>query len=249
MARFLLYSLFGMFFFALAAAGSWFLLQNRANEKAEETKVEVTPDGMTVAQTASPAESADPLPVAVRGRPMSAEEAFRYGAAFRNQQEALKTREQALKDDQMKVKLMQDDLKVQQRELEGLLSQIRELLKNGEELVATIQQDKNQLELDRQAAQSNLDELKQAELAYDKSEQTNVKQLSRWFQSMPPESAAEYLRELSNDGKMDSALELLSNIEERDAAKILVAMQDPTLVAQLTEKFRGLKRPEKPQRR
>ncbi|MGB6044898.1 MAG: hypothetical protein WBF93_17215 [Pirellulales bacterium] len=249
MAKFLLFTLFGLFSFALAAAGSWIFVQQRAEQDAKAAEVAAATAEPTVAPNSSALESANSLPVVLRGRPMSAEEAFRYGAAFRSQQETLKKREQALKGDEVKVKLMKDDLKVQQRELEGLLSQVRELLKNGEALAAKVAQDQNQLEQDRQAAQSNLDQLKQAELANDRSEQLNVKQVSGWFQSMPAENAAEYLRELSNDGKLDSALELLSNIEERDAAKILVAMKDPALVAQLTETFRGLKRPEKQPRR
>ena len=65
---------------------------------------------------------------------------------------------------------------------------------------------------------------------------------------MPPERAAEYLQELSNDGKLGSAVELLGHIEERDAAKILAQVPDATLVVQITEAFKELKRPPKKKR-
>ncbi len=67
--------------------------------------------------------------------------------------------------------------------------------------------------------------------------------MSEWVEGMSPEKAAEYLRELSNDGKMETAIRVLSNLDGRKASKILDAMSDPKLVVQLTERFKELDHP------
>ena len=53
--------------------------------------------------------------------------------------------------------------------------------------------------------------------------------------SMSDTAAAEYLRSLSNDGKLELAGQVLHHIEPRNAAKILGALQDPALMVQLTD--------------
>ena len=68
-------------------------------------------------------------------------------------------------------------------------------------------------------------------------------------EGMSPENAAEMLREMSNDGKIDMASQLLRNIEERKASKILDAINDPTLGVQLLEKYKKLTRPPKKTRK
>lgn len=253
MAKMLLYMLFGGCLFLLATAGSWLLLQSKMDEVAER---QANADGDTPAPHARPPGPAPVkdtgavnMPVPIRGKPMTAEEIFRFGATVRNQQEALTRREEAVVKQQARLNLVQDDLDAEQRELEGLFSQIRESLENGERLLTTIQQRRAELDAEKQAAQKELDQFKKTQTEYANLEVDNIKQISRWFQSMPAENAAEYLRELSNDGNIASAIQLLGNIEERDAAKILVAMGDPALVVQLTERFKGLKRPAKKQRK
>jgi flagellar motility protein MotE (MotC chaperone) len=50
---------------------------------------------------------------------------------------------------------------------------------------------------------------------------------------------------MAHDGEdqTEIAVQILRNLEEREAAKILSAIEDPKLVQLLIEKFRNLKRP------
>jgi hypothetical protein len=68
--------------------------------------------------------------------------------------------------------------------------------------------------------------------------------MSKWLSSMAPEVAAQLVRELANNGQLDTVVQMLSNLNEREASKILEAVGDVGLISELTEKFRVLKRPE-----
>ena len=173
----------------------------------------------------------------------------RYSVTIRQQQDVLKKREKSIDKQRSQLKLVHDDIRGQQRELEGVYAQIKESLIAGEALLSKILGAKQSLDKERQDAEKTVADFKKARTEVVEKEQVNVKQISRWFQSMPPENAAAYLRELANDGKISSAIQLLGNISEREVAKILVAMDDPTLVVQMTEQFKGLERPDKKQRR
>ncbi|MDB4731923.1 hypothetical protein OAF74_03700 [bacterium] len=65
---------------------------------------------------------------------------------------------------------------------------------------------------------------------------------------MDEKKAAEVLREMSNDGKMSVAVEILSHLEEREAAQILSELDDAKLVQDLVTEFRNLKSPQQTSR-
>ncbi len=182
------------------------------------------------------------LPVPVRGAPLSAEELFRFGAMYRQQQEALAQREQEIEQRQARLKLIENDLAGSRKEIDGLQALVQESVQRADQLLKDLEQQRQQFEQEKKDAESTMESLRTQDDEANAAEATNVRKISSWFQSMPPEKAAEYLRELSNDGNTDSAVKLLENIEERNAAKILAAMEDPTLVVELTEAFRNSKR-------
>ena len=64
------------------------------------------------------------------------------------------------------------------------------------------------------------------------------------MQGLSPEKAAGVLKEFANNGKIDTAVEILSKLEDRNAAGILEAMDDEKLVSEIVEKFLLVKRPE-----
>ncbi|HVJ87960.1 MAG TPA: hypothetical protein VM452_20015, partial [Caulifigura sp.] len=76
----------------------------------------------------------------------------------------------------------------------------------------------------------------------DVAQRDNVKKMSAWFQGMEPEKAAGLLKGLANEGKMELAVQLLANFEEREASKVLAAIDDTTLTVELAEAFRTFKR-------
>ena len=192
--------------------------------------------------------SAADMPIPVRDTPLSPEELFRFGETFRKQKDALAQREEDIKHQQARLKLALDDLQGSRQEFDGLRAQVRDAMAQGESLLRRLEAERSDFEMRQQQATAT-DNKTTASAPSQVDETANLKKISGWLQSMQTDKAADLLRNLSNDGNMDSAVKLLSNLEERNAAKILSAMMasgepsDTTLVAQLTEAFREHQRP------
>jgi flagellar motility protein MotE (MotC chaperone) len=194
--------------------------------------------------TSAPAESAD-LPVAARPKPMSVEEIIRYGKGIKQRGEHLDKRESQLAEQESQLRLVLADVQGEQKEIDGLRTQIRDQIGTVETLLGQLDVKRAQQseELKRTAEQTKLLEEQQQDV--DSLQRDNIKRMSAWFQNMEPAKAATFLKELSNDGKTDMAVQLLSNFEEREASKILAELDDPTLMVELVESFKKLKRAEK----
>ena len=61
------------------------------------------------------------------------------------------------------------------------------------------------------------------------------------YQQMTPEGLAEVVQDLARDDRTESAVSVMSVLEDRKAARVLalVAEPQPTLAASLTEQLRG----------
>lgn len=183
--------------------------------------------------------------VAVRPKAMSVEEILRYGMALKKREELMKQREHAASEQESQIKLVYADIQGEQKEIEGLRLQIKEQLAAADRKLADLEQNRIRLETERQ---QHADAVKKSASGDEASplQQENIKRMSAWFQSMEPTKAAEFLKDLCNDGKLDMAVQLLANFEEREAAKVLSAFpeEDRALVTQITDAFRNYKRPE-----
>ncbi len=238
--------------FGLSAAGSIMLAKQQ--QEAKDAESEGTDGDVSIAQSegleqtetadANSPEAMD-LPLPVKARPVSPEEIYRYGVIFQKREEGIRQREEALEKERLRMKLVFEDVRTEQRELEGMEEQIRGKIAEAGQLLQKIGQKQQDLTREQEQAKKELDQFKENQTEYQTAELENIKQLSKWFQAMQPDKAAEYLKELSNDGRMDTAVQILGNFEEREASKILSALDDAALVVQLAEKFKGLKRPEK----
>ena len=194
--------------------------------------------------TSAPAESSD-LPVAARPKPMSVEEIIRYGKGIKQRAEHLDKRESLLAEQESQLRLVLADVQGEQKEIDGLRTQIRDQIGTVETLLEQLDVKRTQQseEQKRTAEQAKLLEDQQQDV--DSLQRDNIKRMSAWFQNMEPAKAANFLKELSNDGKTDMAVQLLSNFEEREASKVLAELDDPGLMVELIESFKKLKRDEK----
>ncbi len=210
----------------------------------EETDLASIVPGDPTAEFKTP-EGADVtvLPVPVRGERLSVEELFRFGAMYREQQQLLLRREDELQRRQSRLKLIRDDVDGSRREFDGLRAQVDDTATRVKKAFSDLETEQQDFDQEKVSAESELQKLEEARNDANEEETVNLRRISSWFQSMPAEKAAEYIRELSNEGKMESAVKLLGNIEERTVAKILSAMDDAALVVELTEAFRRAKRP------
>jgi flagellar motility protein MotE (MotC chaperone) len=260
MSKIILFGVFGLATFGIAAAASWWLQAGQTSETVAESQP-------ADAQHEPPAHGADEagsvpageLPVAIRPKPLSVEEIYRLGENLRKREETLKARAEELDAERAHMKLAMEDIRREQQEFESLQTKVQGLIATAEQLVAELgakrqqaaeeqkkaEQDLKAIKEAQTKAEQDLKTLKEAQGATNETERENIKRMAAWFQQMEPETAAEYLRELANDGGLDTAAQLLSDLEERDAAEILTAMSDAKLVIQLTEHFKDLKRPKK----
>lgn len=253
MPKLILYAGFGAILFAIAAGASWYLQQKLASEP-EVNPPSTAPGtlaGQPPARAAAAAADADAgsshsadqaLPIAIRPRSVSPEEILRYSNNLGSREKALQAREEAFLKDQTQLTLVMEDIRRERRELEALQTQVQGRIATVERLLAELTAKRQEADAERRKVEQELKTMKESQTEYKQSEKDNLKRLSEIFQNMDPEKAAGHLRALSNEGNLEMAVQLLGNFEEREAAKILEAVNDPTLITQLMDKFRGLKR-------
>jgi flagellar motility protein MotE (MotC chaperone) len=137
------------------------------------------------------------------------------------------------------------DIEGERREIDGLRNQVADQLKHAELLIEKLNELRTRFLEEKQTAASTLQQMKHERIAIDQEHMDNTKRLSQWIQGMDPEKAATVLTTMANDGdeQLEIAVQILRNLEEREAAKILSAIEDPKLVQLLIERFRHLQKP------
>lgn len=238
------YLFFAILAFLLAAAGSWYYLNYQSEMlKQEQEETEATEE--PVAQ--EPEDYSSELPIPVTGRPLSAEEIFRFSETIRTRQEALAQREAALEQKELRLKLVHDDIEAEQRELDGMLAQLRDAMDAADQVLAQIQQERSALD----AQKAELKQETQGDAAAQANQAdtaANLKKFAPLLAGMTPDKAAEMLTQLMNDGDLKTAAQLLRTVEERNASKILEAM-DKAIVSDLFEAWKNAPAAGKPTRR
>jgi hypothetical protein len=202
--------------------------------------------GHATAAAPTPKEPAPDMGVVARPRAMSVEEILRYGMGLKKREEFMKQREATVSQQEAQMKLIQGDIQGEQREIEGLRTQVKEQLALADKRVVELQQVHQKIVDERAKAEAEAQKTPMPGAEVNDSQRDNLKRMSAIFQSMEPTKAANFLKDLANDGKLDMAVELLANFEEREAAKVLSAFneEDKALVTDITEAFKNYKRPE-----
>ena len=228
----------------LIAAGACAFVSMQMN-KPIENEVQVAPDDEATQQRARPVDPGiDPdtdLPVAVRPKPSSPEGIFRIVTQFKQREDSLKAREQTLADKENRLKLLMRDIRTEQSAIDGLKSQVEQRIQTAESLLTKLNSEREEWKNDQTRQQAELQKFETAQATMDDSESRNIKKWSGILQGVEATKAAEYLKEMANDGKLPLAVQILSNFEARDASKILSEIGDASLVVQFTEEFRRLK--------
>jgi hypothetical protein len=232
---------FAGFMFGISAAGSWWMATHSPHS-AEEAAA--TDDAASTGDSALHAVTGE-LPVAVRPKIISPEELLRNAMSLRTREAALQQQELAAQQRLARLELIEADIQGEQTEVEGLNAQVKAQIEAANVLLAQIAQERAAMEQQRLESEAKLKEFQDAQTKMDAAEAQNIKRMSAWIQGMEAETAASFLRELANDGKMDVAVQILANFEEREASKVLGAIGDSTLMIELADRFRTLQQPEK----
>ena len=238
-----LISMFAILLFTLGAAGSWFYL----NMEQADTEVDAAGRAAATPTTAqaSPIPQLDsfgdaPLPAIVRGPELDPEELYRIETATNAKRKQLREYEDRLREQKVRIKAADVDTKAAQREVDGAARQVRDMMDAAEKMMLEVRTAMDELKKESEEIQRQKDELKtlQEEVGADAS--ANVRAFAEFMQSMPAAAAAETIKTMANDGKMDFAVQLLRNIETRNASKILEEIRDPELISEIAERYRDL---------
>jgi hypothetical protein len=226
-----------LIFFAGAAALSWFTLSEPEKavnaDTAGQGKSKMTPNQPAAANTNAGV-------VGIHSRPANPEQLFRMGVLLREQQQGLIRQKESLQEQEGRLKLVYQDIDNHQRQLAGMYAELRDGVATGETLLEQLRDERAQLEAARQQAETRQQDSPSAEL--DATTAANIKQMSRWIQSMESTQAAKILGAMANNGQTDLVVRLLSNIEDRNVSKILDAMGDTPLVGELLMRMKELVR-------
>ena len=239
-----LISMFAILLFTLGAAASWFYVQMVADRPSDESMI-IAP-AMTNGSEADPIPKLDMLgnggilPAVIRGPDLSAEEMFRLSTATKAKREQLQQYEERLREHKLRIKAADADTKSAQREVEGTLQQVRSLMDAIETLLAETKLSIGELQKERVETNRKADDLKKLETEAGAGVEADEKNFAEILQGMAPAEAAETIKEIANNGRMDFAIRLLKKMEERIASKILAEIGDPQLVAEIASRFTDL---------
>jgi hypothetical protein len=182
------------------------------------------------------------LPSSIRPRPVSVEELLRYSLGLKSREAAIDGKEKGLERRQAQVSIALTDIQGEQHELDGLRRQVKDQITAVDNLLAKLAEERQTFQAEKTKAEEEMKKYDNVKKDDDVAERENVKRMSAWFQGMEPEKAAGVLKSLANEGKMELAVQLLANFEEREASKVLAAIDDATLTVELAEAFRTFKR-------
>lgn len=248
---------FGIVVCAMSAGGSWFA---RSRQHAATEPVEGEAAHEFVASEEKPAVAPPPegehghaahdategLPVVVRPRMLTPDDIIRNAMSLKSTEQKLAERERAAQQHEYRLGLVQNDIEQEQTAINSLAGQAKEQIESANRLLARILDEKSQLDAERQRNDAEIKQFQDAQTKIDASEEQNLKKLSTLVQGLDAPTAATLIKTMADNGKMDVAVRLLANFEEREASKVLSALADkPELMAELAEKFRTLQRPTK----
>ncbi|MCA9173333.1 MAG: hypothetical protein KDB14_02475 [Planctomycetales bacterium] len=184
------------------------------------------------------------LPTAVVGRPMSSDDVFRITASLRARERDLKRREDSLEQREGRLKMIEEDLRGQRREVDGLMQELQDTLERTTDTLQKVKTERQELQQEQAKAATDLKKAQQLQEAQNANQLQNIKKVSEWIEKVPEDVGAMYLKELVDAGNMDMAVKVLANIEQRNAAKFLAAMEKP-LMREITTAFLDYQRPTK----
>lgn len=176
----------------------------------------------------------------------SAESLAQLAASLRQKEELIHAKEQKLVTRQGQLNLIFNDMKTEQKAIEDLRKEIA-----SEMALLTTKMDeleRKATDLDRKKTKlsEHASEVKKAVFEVDAVEQNRIKQIGAMYNSMDAEVAAEVFQQMADSGKLDTAVKILANMQDRQAARVLAAIPDRATVVLMVEKLKGLKKTTSP---
>lgn len=234
--------------FAATATAAWWVksTQNAAVQSSETESAETS--NLEFNRTSQESNSPESLlervaDIDANPQPISVEELVRLGMNLKQREQKLEKQEEDLRQQSIHQQIAFAEIQAETKAIDELRSSVRGELDKAESLVSRLIQARQAVIDEKATAKAKLAEVQNVLTEVDGQHLENTKKLAQWIQSMDAEKAAEVLREMSNDGKMEIAVQILAHLGEREAAKILSELNDAKLVQDLVTEFRNLKSP------
>ncbi len=265
MKKLMMIGIYGLLILGVSAGGTWYLRQqDKAKEQVDKDTLDPLPESASdltapvdVTQPLPPPKDQE-LPVAVRPGEMSVEEIVKYGLGLKDREAAIRKREESLRRTETQHRMVLADIAGEQREIEGLVAQAKDQRMAAEQFLAQstkerarsesilkeVEERKQKMELERQKSGTKPSADPGSNMEVNR--ESNVKEMVAVVEGMDPDSASAMIKNFSNSGKMELAVEVLAKMEERKASAILSALtenKEEKLSSELLEKFLELKKP------
>jgi flagellar motility protein MotE (MotC chaperone) len=246
MKRILIYGLAGTMLFAASATISLWTQQQmlpKADADAAHATKSTKEGGAKAAHEAPKTDSAEELrPVVRPSGPPSPEDTARLANSLRDRLKVVREREEQVGSRQKQLELIYQDIRGERNVLDELRKQVADEMKALNDKLVSMDRKAGDFEQQRQSMAKSMAEIKKGQIDLDGSERKNIDRIATTFDSMAPEAAARILQQMSDNGQLNTAVKLLGQMKERQAAKVLAELTDASLAAQMLEKMRGLKR-------
>ena len=239
--------------FGLSAGGSWMWRQHSKPHEEEEAGLEsliaTKPENMSKSKEGPVAGHVAAAPQRSAVRPpytAGADEAVQLASNLRERLATVKERELQLAARQKQLQLIYNDIRSERSAVDELRKQVGEELKAVKEKMDAAERKKVEIEQQKQELTDKGTQMQKSVMEIEENERRNIDKMAKMYQGMEPESAARVLQQMADTGKMETAVKVLGQMQERQAAKVLSVLPE-ALAAQLLEKMKGLKRTTSPE--
>ncbi len=246
MKKLIVVGVVGAIVFAASFIGSSFLLQQNEAKNADTEQDETSETDMKMAKADSKKKSGkqDPmsskdLPAPFKPKSLSEDSLLKMVESIQKREAAVLRKEKEILDRESRHRFILNDIQREKREYEAVSAEVQAKIDQAKRILQTVEQKKKEILLESQKIKEMQGEIEKNATPRSIAEQNNIKKIAEWIQSMPADDAAKTFKRYADDGKMVMAAKILRQIEERTAAKILSAMNDPVLVTQILDEFKN----------
>lgn len=237
----------GLVFFGASYAASTVLLQKKPEEEVVDENATAEAE---VSDDVKPAEFKHDKGGANKGKGMPSpfkpptlteDSMLRMMESIQQREASLKQRKSELLERETRQQMILADINRQKREYEAIAEKVQTRIAEANKLLQLVNQRKAEIEKERNKIEVLQKDIENKTGPAAVSLKKNVKKIADYLAGMPSENAAKTLKAYADGGNLKFAASILSKIEERTAAKILTALEDPILVTQLLDEIKNAK--------
>ena len=245
MSRMIKFFSIAVVLFSVAAAASWYLQGQQAPLENDEKPVKHAAEHPRGKAAGHDVPAPRLLPRS-SGSP-DADRFTQLAATLQTQQESLKNREQHLAVREKQLDLIHEDIKKDQKKLDAVRKEVEAELQLVQEKLDVLDKRTGEGAKDREKTEAQLEELRRTTLEVNDLESKNLKQVAGIYDKMDPEAAAQNIQQMADKGSLDTAVTILANMRDRQAANLLgeLSKLDAGIAAQLFDRMRYMKTPAK----